>query len=192
LLGPPDAHRSLDELFEDSNDAVFITDPLEDRILDANAAASSLLGYTRDEFMVTPISQIHPHELPRMRAFLEVALRDLEFFCRELHSFADDLARAGHERAAVADERARTKGAGSDQQRRSVGIARAQPDRLGGDAQKVGDDDGKHRLVPLAGRTRQGEQIERDDTEHQQSQLAALAQVEERQQRNGQHPGKEG
>src|SRR6201997_5904421 len=87
MLGPPDAPRSLDELFEESSDAVFITDPAEDRILDANAAASRLLGYTRDEFMVTPISQIHPHELPRMRAFLEVALRHgenwtIEMACR--------------------------------------------------------------------------------------------------------------
>jgi PAS domain S-box-containing protein len=87
MLGPPDAHRSLDELFEDSGDAVFITDPREDRILDANAAASRLLGYTRDEFMDTPISQIHPNVLPRMRAFLVVALRDgvnwtIEMACR--------------------------------------------------------------------------------------------------------------
>ena len=87
MLGPPDAHRSLDELFEESRDAVFITDPREDRILDANAAASRLLGYTREEFMVTPISQIHPHELPQMRAFLDGALRDgvnwtIEMACR--------------------------------------------------------------------------------------------------------------
>jgi len=39
VLGPPDANSSLEQLFEDSRDAVFITDPLEDRILDANAAA---------------------------------------------------------------------------------------------------------------------------------------------------------
>ena len=87
MLGPPDAHRSLDELFEESRDAVFITDPREDRILDANAAASRLLGYTRDEFMDTPISEIHPHELPQMRAFLDGALRDgvnwtIEMACR--------------------------------------------------------------------------------------------------------------
>jgi PAS domain S-box-containing protein len=66
---------------------VFITDPREDRILDANAAASRLLGYTREEFMVTPISQIHPHELPQMEAFLDGALRDgvnwtIEMACR--------------------------------------------------------------------------------------------------------------
>src|ERR1700751_3348945 len=87
MLGPPDAHRSLDELFEESRDAVFITDPREDRILDANAAASRLLGYTREEFTVTPISRIHPHELPRMEAFLDGALNKgvnwtIEMACR--------------------------------------------------------------------------------------------------------------
>lgn len=87
MLGPPEMNRSLDQLFEESNDAVFITDPREDRILDANAAATRLLGYTREEFRFTPISQIHPHELPRMRAFLEGALTEginwtLEMACR--------------------------------------------------------------------------------------------------------------
>jgi PAS domain S-box-containing protein len=87
MLGPPDPHRSLDELFEESRDAVFITDPREDRILDANAAASRLLGYTREEFMVTPISQIHPHELPQMQTFLDGAIRNgvnwtIEMACR--------------------------------------------------------------------------------------------------------------
>ena len=87
MLGPPDSDISLEQLFEGSRDAVFITAPAEDRILDANAAASRLLGYTRQEFKVTPISQIHPHELPQMRAFLAGALRDgvnwtIEMACR--------------------------------------------------------------------------------------------------------------
>jgi PAS domain S-box-containing protein len=87
VLGPPDANSSLEELFEASSDAVFITDPRRDRILDANAAACRLLGYTREELLVTPISDIHPKELPRMEAFLEVALRDgvnwtIEMACR--------------------------------------------------------------------------------------------------------------
>jgi PAS domain S-box-containing protein len=87
MLGPPDVGRSLEKLFEESRDAVFITDPREDRIIDANAAASRLLGYTREEFKVTPISLIHPHELPQMRAFLDGALRDgvnwtIEMACR--------------------------------------------------------------------------------------------------------------
>ena len=87
MLGPPDPHSSLEQLFEESSDAVFITDPSEDRILDANAAASRLLGYTREEFLITPISDIHPNELPRMEAFLDIALRDginwtIEMACR--------------------------------------------------------------------------------------------------------------
>ena len=87
MLGPPRANPSLDELFEESPTAVFITDPREDRILYANAAASRLLGYTRDDYKVTPISQIHPHELPQMRAFLDGAIRDgvnwtIEMACR--------------------------------------------------------------------------------------------------------------
>lgn len=87
MLGPPDPHSSLEQLFEESSDAVFITDPGEDRILDANAAASRLLGYTREEFLITPISDIHPNELPRMEAFLDVAIRDgmnwtIEMACR--------------------------------------------------------------------------------------------------------------
>jgi PAS domain S-box-containing protein len=87
LLGPRGADTSFEQLFEESHDAVFITDPLQDRIIDANAAASRLLGYTRDEYKVTPISEIHPHELPQMQAFLEGALRDgvnwtIEMACR--------------------------------------------------------------------------------------------------------------
>ena len=87
MLGPPDPHSSLEQLFEESSDDVFITDPGEDRILDANAAASRLLGYTREEFLITPISDIHPNELPRMEAFLDVAMRDgmnwtIEMACR--------------------------------------------------------------------------------------------------------------
>ena len=87
MLGPPDMNRSLDQLFEDAEDAVFIADPGEDRFLDANAAACRLLGYTREEFLVTPISQIHPKELPRMQTFLAAAMQDginwtIEMVCR--------------------------------------------------------------------------------------------------------------
>ena len=87
MLGPPGANASLDELFEDSRTAVFVTDPGQDRILYANAAASRLLGYTSEEYKVTPISDIHPHELPQMQAFLDGAIRDgvnwtIEMACR--------------------------------------------------------------------------------------------------------------
>ena len=43
MLGPPDMHPSLELLFEQSSDPVFILDPREDRILDANAAGCRVL-----------------------------------------------------------------------------------------------------------------------------------------------------
>ena len=66
---------------------MFILDPGEDRILDANAAGCRVLGYTREELLATPVSDIHPYELPRMRSFVETALLDgeswtIEMVCR--------------------------------------------------------------------------------------------------------------
>jgi PAS domain S-box-containing protein len=87
MLGPPDECSSLDLVFDQSADPVFIADPRADRIIDANPAACRLLGYTREELLVTPISHIHPNEMPRLRAFLDVALNDgvnwtIELACR--------------------------------------------------------------------------------------------------------------
>jgi PAS domain S-box-containing protein len=87
MLGPPEEHAPLELLFEESRDAVVIADPRADRLLDANPAACRLLGYTREELLVTPISHIHPNELPRMQAFAEVALLEgvnwtIELACR--------------------------------------------------------------------------------------------------------------
>jgi PAS domain S-box-containing protein len=87
MLGPPDQHPSFDLLFEQSSDAVYIIDPLEDRILDANTAGCRVLGYTREELLATSVSDIHPNELPRMREFVKAALLDgvswtIEMACR--------------------------------------------------------------------------------------------------------------
>lgn len=87
MLGPPDKHPSLELVFEQARDPVFIADPRADRILDANPAACRLLGYTRDELQLTPMSHIHPNELPRLREFANVALLDginwtVELACR--------------------------------------------------------------------------------------------------------------
>ena|SRR5579862_9434498 len=87
MLGPPDQHPSLELLFDQSSDPVYILDPHEDRVLDANPAGCRVLGYTRDELLSTPVSHIHPHELPAMRAFVDAALREgvswtIEMACR--------------------------------------------------------------------------------------------------------------
>jgi PAS domain S-box-containing protein len=63
----------LDGLFEESRDPVFIVDPEKDRIIDANPAGCRVLEYTREELLRTPISQIHPAELPQLQAFFDTA-----------------------------------------------------------------------------------------------------------------------
>jgi two-component system, chemotaxis family, sensor kinase Cph1 len=77
-------NRSLELLFEQSSDPVFILDPREDRILDANAAGCGVLGYTREELLATPVSDIHPYELPQMQAFVGSALADGESWTIEM------------------------------------------------------------------------------------------------------------
>ena len=64
------------ELFEESNDAIFITDAATRIITDCNRKAENLTGLTRDELVGTPSDSIHPPELreqtmQRFRMFAE-------------------------------------------------------------------------------------------------------------------------
>ena len=45
-------------------------------IVAANRAGCSLLGYTHDELLATPVSRIHPADLPQLRDFVEQVVRD--------------------------------------------------------------------------------------------------------------------
>ena len=66
-------HRGT--VFEDAPSRPFVMDPDTDRILAANDAGCALLGYTREELLETPISCIHPSELPELSELLERVLR---------------------------------------------------------------------------------------------------------------------
>ena len=70
---PPHHDLPIDRLFEESSDPIYIIDPPRDRIVEANAAGCRVLEYTRDELLATPISQIHPAELPQLQAFFDEA-----------------------------------------------------------------------------------------------------------------------
>jgi len=59
------------KVFDHSNDAIFLVDPIADEILDCNTRASSMLGYAREELRSLPMSLIHPHDVPKLRAFAE-------------------------------------------------------------------------------------------------------------------------
>ena len=67
---------SFKQLFERSPEPAFVIDPLEDRIVAANRAGCSLLGYAHDELLATPVSRIHPADLPQLRDFVEQVVRD--------------------------------------------------------------------------------------------------------------------
>lgn len=68
------AHSSLEQrfrkIFEGSNDAIFVIDPAQDQILEANLRATELLNYSRQELLnSTKISQVHPEEMPQLLNF---------------------------------------------------------------------------------------------------------------------------
>jgi PAS domain S-box-containing protein len=63
-------------VFERTSEPAYVMDPEHSRILAANDAGCELLGYTREELLATPISRIHPSELPELGELLERVLRD--------------------------------------------------------------------------------------------------------------------
>ena len=62
--------------FECAAEPAYVMDPEHDRILAANDAGCTLLGYTRDELLATPVSCIHPSELPELAELLQRLVRD--------------------------------------------------------------------------------------------------------------------
>ncbi len=79
--------RLFEQLFEDSADAAYLMDPVDDRIVEANRAGCALLEYTREELLTLTVTDIHPAEMPQLRAFLDDALGDgrasrVKFTCR--------------------------------------------------------------------------------------------------------------
>ena len=76
-MTPMHAERNLiaGTVFEHANEPAYVMDPQHDCILAANEAGCALLGYTRAELLETPISCIHPAELPELSELLERVLQ---------------------------------------------------------------------------------------------------------------------
>src|ERR687895_38851 len=66
----------LEGPLERADDPAFLLDPANDRILSANRAACLMLGFTRDQLLATPISHVHPAEMPQLLDFVERVLRN--------------------------------------------------------------------------------------------------------------------
>ncbi|ESA33174.1 pas domain s-box [Leptolyngbya sp. Heron Island J] len=83
------AHSSLEQrfrkIFEGSNDAIFVIDPSQDQILEANPRATKLLNYSRQELLNSiKISQVHPDEMPKLIAFTSDVFRNGQGWTDEL------------------------------------------------------------------------------------------------------------
>ncbi|AFY71480.1 multi-sensor signal transduction histidine kinase [Thalassoporum mexicanum PCC 7367] len=63
------SEKRFRNIFEFSNDAIFILDPGNDKIILANPKASQLLGYSTGELKTLSISQVHPEEMAKLKEF---------------------------------------------------------------------------------------------------------------------------
>lgn len=62
-------------IFDYSNDAIIVSDPAADRILDANPSAFALLSYPQDALIGAKLSAIHPLDLPELKEFAETVIK---------------------------------------------------------------------------------------------------------------------
>jgi PAS domain S-box-containing protein len=59
------------KFFNHSIDAIFVLDPKEDRIVEANQRAADMLEYSLDELLTVPVSHIHSQEFPKLESFFQ-------------------------------------------------------------------------------------------------------------------------
>ncbi|MFQ5598139.1 MAG: PAS domain S-box protein [Nitrospiria bacterium] len=66
-----DSEARFHTIFEQANDAIFLIDPGEDKILEVNLRACRMLGFTKEELLSLHCSDIHPDELSEFQVFIE-------------------------------------------------------------------------------------------------------------------------
>ncbi len=80
-----DTKLLLQQIYDTAYDAIFVIDPSADHIIDANTRALTLLGYSRTELFETPISQIHPKEMPQFTEACQRVIADGVHRTDDLH-----------------------------------------------------------------------------------------------------------
>ncbi len=68
------SEQRFQKLFQYSNDAIFLVEPSQKRILDANQKACSMLGYSHSELLTLPVSALHSHEQEKLEKFMQTIL----------------------------------------------------------------------------------------------------------------------
>ncbi|MFC4437551.1 MULTISPECIES: MEDS domain-containing protein [Natrialbaceae] len=88
--GLKERQEFLERVFESSHDAILVVDPEADEIVDANPAATEMLGYTYDELLTLGPSDVHPNELDEFQEFVEEVLEDGTGWVEELSCHTKD------------------------------------------------------------------------------------------------------
>jgi PAS domain S-box-containing protein len=78
------------EIFDYSNEAILLSCPSEDAFWDVNPSACNMLGFSREELLNTPMSAIHPYDLPDLEAFAETVFKDGKGWTNELTCVTKD------------------------------------------------------------------------------------------------------
>jgi PAS domain S-box-containing protein len=77
-------------IFGYSNEAILLSCPSDDAFLDVNPSACNMLGFSRDELLNTPMSAIHPYDLPDLEAFAKTVFKDGKGWTNELTCVTKD------------------------------------------------------------------------------------------------------
>ena len=75
-LAERQSEERFHKIFDYSNDAIFLIDAPQDEIIDVNSKACQMLEYSREKLISMSISDVHPNEMPELRAFAESVSRD--------------------------------------------------------------------------------------------------------------------
>jgi hydrogenase-4 transcriptional activator len=91
-MAPPEALSAgrFRSVFEHSHDAIFVVDPVTHAIVDANPAASRMLGYSKAELLALSPADLHPHEVELMGRFAAAVELDGHAFTDELTCLAKE------------------------------------------------------------------------------------------------------
>ncbi len=79
------SEKQMKSIFDAANDAIFIVDPFNDKIVDANPKAAVLLGYSIEDLKGMPMSALHPEDMDQLTHFANEVLKQGKGFTNELH-----------------------------------------------------------------------------------------------------------
>jgi diguanylate cyclase (GGDEF)-like protein/PAS domain S-box-containing protein len=83
-------HHRLEQVFESSNDAIFIVDPASTKISDCNPRAEILLGLGRQAIVAQAFSEFLPDDSSTFQTFSADVLKEGTGFCDDFLFRADD------------------------------------------------------------------------------------------------------